>query len=90
MATVLERVRRIVVDHFGVNEEQILPTASFMDDLAADSLDLLDIVVAIEEEFAGEYTRSGKPFEISDENAKNIVTVQDAVDYLISVGIKDS
>ena len=90
MPTVLERVRRIVVDHFGVNDEEVLPTASFMDDLAADSLDLLDIVVAIEEEFAGEYTASGKPFEISDESAKNIVTVQDAVDYLISVGIKDS
>ena len=86
MATVFERVRKIVVDQLGVDDEQVLPAASFVDDLNADSLDLVELIMSLEEEF----TQEGKALEISDEDAEKIVTVQDAVDFLTDLGIQDS
>ena len=85
MATVFERVRKIIVDQLGVDEEDVVPTASFVDDLNADSLDLVELIMSMEEEFStGEST-----VEISDEDAEKIATVQDAVDYIKDRGIED-
>jgi acyl carrier protein len=85
VATVFERVRKIVVEQLGVDEEQVMPSASFVDDLNADSLDLVELIMSMEEEFS----KDGKALEISDEDAEKIVTVQDAVDYLKDLGIED-
>lgn len=85
MATVYERVKKIIVDQLGVEEDQVVPEASFVDDLNADSLDLVEVVMSMEEEFsAGEAT-----LEISDEDAEKIITVKDAVDYLKEHGAED-
>jgi acyl carrier protein len=85
VATVFERVRKIIVDQLGVDEEDVVPTASFVDDLNADSLDLVELIMSMEEEFsAGENT-----IEISDEDAEKIHTVQDAVDYIKDRGVED-
>ncbi|MDP2953935.1 MAG: acyl carrier protein [Chloroflexota bacterium] len=86
MATVFERVRKIVVEQLGAEEKDVAPKASFVDDLNADSLDLVELIMALEEEFS----KGGKPLEISDEDAEKIVTVQDAVDYIKERGIEDS
>ncbi|MBI4337822.1 MAG: acyl carrier protein [Chloroflexi bacterium] len=85
MATVYERVKKVVVDRLGVEEGQVNPKASFRDDLNADSLDLVELIMALEEEFS----QSGKPLEISDEEAEKIATVQDVVTYLQAHGIGD-
>ena len=85
MATVLERVKDIVVDRLGVEEVEVVPSASFVDDLNADSLDLVEVIMAMEETFS----EGGNNFEIPDEDAENIKTVQDAVDYIKSRGISD-
>ena len=85
MATVFERVRKIVVEQLGVDEEQVVPSASFVEDLNADSLDLVELIMSMEEEFG----KDGKTLEISDEDAEKIVTVQDAIDYLKDLGIED-
>ncbi len=73
MASIEERVKQIVAEQLGVDEEQVTNEASFMDDLGADSLDTVELVMALEEEF---------DIEISDEDAEKIQTVQDAVDYI--------
>jgi acyl carrier protein len=83
--TVFERVRKIIVEQLGVEEEEVVPTASFVDDLNADSLDLVELIMTMEEEFGSE----DNPVEISDEDAEKIVTVQDAVDYIKDRGIED-
>jgi acyl carrier protein len=85
VATVFERVRKIIVDQLGVEESQVVPNASFVDDLNADSLDLVELIMSIEEEFS----KDGNALEISDEDAEKIVTVQDAIDYLKDLGIED-
>ena len=85
VATVFERVRKIIVDQLGVDEEQVVPSASFVEDLNADSLDLVELIMSMEEEFG----KDGKALEISDEDAEKIVTVQDAIDYLKDLGIED-
>jgi acyl carrier protein len=85
VATVFERVRKIVIEQLGVDEGQVVPNASFIDDLNADSLDLVELIMSMEEEFS----KDGKALEISDEDAEKIVTVQDAVDYLKDLGIED-
>lgn len=85
MATVFERVRKIVVEQLGVDEEEVVPGASFVDDLNADSLDLVELIMSLEEEFANDV----EGLEISDEDAEKIVTVQDAVDYLKDHGVED-
>jgi acyl carrier protein len=85
MPTVFERVKKIVVDQLGVEEEEVVPSANFVDDLGADSLDLVELVMSLEEEFSKE----GQKVEIPDEDAEKIATVQDAVDYIHDRGIKD-
>jgi acyl carrier protein len=86
MPTVFERIKKIVVDQLGVEETEVVPTASFVDDLGADSLDLVELIMSLEEEFG----EPGQKVEIPDEDAEKIVTVQDAIDYIHERGIKDS
>ncbi len=86
MATVFDRLKRVIIEQLGVEENQVTPTASFVDDLNADSLDLVELIMAIEEEFG---TPQNK-LDIPDEDAEKIVTVQDVVDYLHDRGIKDA
>jgi acyl carrier protein len=83
--TVFERVRKIIVEQLGVEEEEVVPTASFVDDLNADSLDLVELIMTMEEEFSTD----DRTVEISDEDAEKIVTVQDAIDYIKDRGIDD-
>jgi len=83
---VFDRVRKIIVEQLGVEEREVVPTASFVDDLGADSLDLVELIMSIEEVFS---TPSQK-LEIPDEDAEKIVTVQDAVDYIKDLGIDDT
>ena len=78
MATVFERVRTLIVEQLGVEEDQVVPSASFVDDLNADSLDLVELIMSLEEEFSEE----GQAVEISDEDAEKILKVQDAVSYI--------
>lgn len=73
MATLEERVKKIIVDQLGVEESQVTPQASFVDDLGADSLDTVELVMAFEEEFG---------IEIPDQDAEKIKTVQNVSDYL--------
>ncbi len=85
MATVLERLKKIVVEQLGVEEEQVVPKASFVDDLNADSLDLVELIMAMEEEFSD----GSKQIRIPDKDAENIKTVQNAIDYIKDLGIED-
>ncbi|MFC1923783.1 acyl carrier protein [Chloroflexota bacterium] len=85
MATVFERVKAIVVDQLGAEEEAVVPSASFVEDLNADSLDLVELIMALEEEFSN----PNRKVEIPDEDAKRIITVKDAVDYIKEHGIED-
>ena len=85
MATVIERVRSIVVDKLGVEEGDVGENSSFVDDLNADSLDLVELIMAFEEEFSTDDNQ----VEISDDDAGNIRTVGDAVGYLIEHGVSD-
>ena len=70
---IAERVKKIVVEHLGVDESKVSEGASFIDDLGADSLDTVELVMAFEEEFG---------VEIPDDAAEKILTVKDAIDYL--------
>ena len=85
MATVFERVRSIIVEQLGVEDSAVKPNASFVDDLNADSLDLVELVMSMEDEFSTEAAR----LEIPDEDAEKIKTVQDAVDYIKERGVED-
>lgn len=73
MAAVADKVKSIIVEQLGVDEEEVTPDASFVDDLGADSLDLVELIMSMEEEFG---------VDISDEDAEKIVTVKDAMDYV--------
>jgi acyl carrier protein len=73
MSTTEERVKTIVVDHLGVEASEVKPEASFIDDLGADSLDIVELVMAFEEEFG---------VEIPDDAAEKITTVGDAITYI--------
>ncbi|KUK13752.1 MAG: Acyl carrier protein [bacterium 42_11] len=78
---ILERLKNIVVEKLGVEESEIRPDASFIDDLGADSLDIVELIMAIEEEF---------DIEIPDEDAEKLTTVGAAVDYIKNkLGIED-
>ena len=86
MSTVYDRVKIIVVDKLGIEEDQVTESSSFVDNLDADSLDLVELIMAFEEEFSTGDT----PMEISDEDAANIATISDAVTYLKEHGVKDT
>jgi acyl carrier protein len=85
VATILERIKKVTAEQLGVNEDQVIPTASFVEDLGADSLDLVELIMSLEEEFSN----TGKKFEIPDEDAEKLLTVKDVIDYLNAHGIKD-
>lgn len=85
MATVFERVKRVITEQLGVKEEDINLKASFVDDFNADSLDLVELIMALEEEFSN----PNKKVEIPDEDARRIVTVGDAMEYIKDFGIED-
>lgn len=70
---VVRRVKDLIAESLGVNPSEVVPAASFIDDLGADSLDIVELVMAIEKEFS---------VEIPDEDAEKITTVQDAIDYI--------
>ena len=82
MASTFERVRDVVVSQLKVQPDEVVPNASLVDDLRADSLDIVDLTIAIEEAFADD-----AEFEIRDEDAENIRTVQDILDFLKEQGI---
>ena len=85
MATVYERSKKIIVEQLGVGGEEVVPTASFVEDLGADSLDLVELIMSLEEEFSN----SAQKVEIPDEAAEKLLTVQDAVDYIKGLGVQD-
>ena len=85
MATILDRVQEVVAEKLSVDESEVVMEASFTEDLNADSLDLVELIMAFEEEFSTDDVM----LEISDEDAENIQTVQQAVDYLAANGITD-
>ncbi len=82
MAAVFDRVRDVVVKQLKVSPDEVKPEASLVDDLRADSLDIVDLTIAIEEAFADD-----AEFEIRDEDAENIKTIQDILDFLAQQGI---
>jgi acyl carrier protein len=73
MATIHDRLQKIIVDQLGVEESEVVSSASFVEDLNADSLDLVELIMSLEEEFK---------LQISDEDAEKITTVQEAEDYI--------
>ena len=86
MATVFERIKKIAVEQLGVEEKDVVPTANFVDDLGADSLDLVELIMSLEEEFSN----SSRKVEIPDEDAQKMATIQDVIVYLNGLGIKDN
>jgi acyl carrier protein len=68
-----DRLKKIIADQLGVSEDEVVPEASFIDDLNADSLEMVDLIISLEEEFV---------IQVSDEDAEKIKTVKDALDYL--------
>ena len=86
MATIYERVKSIVADKLGVEEAEVQEDSSFVDNFNADSLDLVELIMAFEEEFS----TADQPLEISDEDAGNIATIRDAVSYLKEHGVEDT
>jgi len=85
MATVLGRLKKLVAEQLDIKEEDLTPATSFADDLNVDSLDLVELITAMEEEFS----TAEEKLEIADEDAEKIQTIQDAIDYLHNQGIKD-
>jgi acyl carrier protein len=84
MATTYERIRGLIVEQLGVEEDEVTVSASFVDDLNADSLDLVELIMSMEEEFGTDV----EGLEISDEDAEKIQSVQDAVDFLKEAGVE--
>ncbi|HUV56146.1 MAG TPA: acyl carrier protein [Dehalococcoidales bacterium] len=85
MANIFGRLKKIVVEQLGVDEKEVVPSANFVDDLGADSLDLVELIMSLEEEFGN----PSQKVEIPDEDAAKIITIQDAIDYLKDLGIDD-
>lgn len=86
MATIFERIKPMIIEQLGVEEADVVPTASFADELGADSLDLVELIMSLEEEF----TTPSRKVEIPDEDAEKIATIQNAIDYLKDLGVEDS
>lgn len=86
MATIFERIKPMVVEQLGVEESVVVPTASFVENLGADSLDLVELIMSLEEEFSN----PSRKIEIPDEEAEKIITIEDAIAYLKDLGIEDS
>jgi len=85
LATIFERLKTIIVEQLGVEDEEVVPSANFIDDLGADSLDLVELIMTVEEEFSN----PTRKIEIPDEDAAKMTTVQEAVDYLRELGVED-
>ena len=85
MATVADRVIQVIVDQLGIDEGDVSLDSSFTEDLDADSLDMVELVMGLEEEFSS----SGIEIEIPDEEAEKIITVKDVISFLTSLGIED-
>lgn len=85
MASIVERVQKVVADRLSVDEADVVPEAMLGEDLEADSLDLVELIMALEEEF----TTDDNPVEISDEDAEKIRSVQNIIDYITEKGITD-
>lgn len=85
MATIFERIKPLIVEQLGAEESDVVPTASFVEDLGADSLDLVELIMSLEEEFSN----PSRKVEIPDEEAEKIIIVQDAVDYIKDQGVED-
>ncbi|MAG15412.1 MAG: acyl carrier protein [Dehalococcoidales bacterium] len=85
MATIFERIKPLIVEQLGVEESTVVPTASFVEDLGADSLDLVELIMSLEEEFSN----PGRKVEIPDEDAEKIITIQDAIDYIKDQSVED-
>ncbi|MCH7606556.1 MAG: acyl carrier protein [Chloroflexi bacterium] len=85
MPNIYERVKTIVVDKLGVDEAEVDESSSFVENLNADSLDLVELIMAFEEEFS----TNDSPVEISDDEASKIATIKDTVAYLKSRGLTD-
>ena len=83
--SLLEKVQAVVAEKLSVDESEVVPGASFTDDLNADSLDLVELIMAFEEEFSSDDVE----IDISDEDAESITTVQAAIDYLRDNGVED-
>jgi acyl carrier protein len=83
---IFEKLKKIIVDQLGVEESEVNLAAKFADDLGADSLDLVELIMAIEEQFSSPNLK----VEIPDNEAEKILTVQDAVEYIKGLGIPDS
>ena len=86
MAAIFEKIKAIVVEQLGVEEAEVVPTASFVEDLGADSLDLVELIMALEESFS----TGDKKVEIPDEVAEKIITIQDAMNYIKEQGVEDA
>jgi len=85
VATVFERVKKIAIEQLSVEDKDVTPDASFADDLGADSLDLVELIMALEEEFSAPDNK----LEIPDEEAEKLLKVKDVVDYVKAKGVKD-
>lgn len=87
MATIFERIRKVTTNQLAdIKEEEITPSSNFVDDLGADSLDLVELIMAFEDEF----TTSERKIGIPDEDAEKILTVQDVMDYIRDKGVTDN
>ena len=86
MATIFERIKPIIVEQLGVEESEVVPSASFVENLGADSLDLVELIMSLEEKFSN----PTRKVEIPDEDAEKIITIQDVIDYMKDLGIEDS
>jgi len=86
VVTIFERIKKIVVEQLGVENEEVVPSASFIDDLGADSLDLVELIMSLEEGFSN----PSRKIEIPDEDAEKMVTIQNAIDYLKDLGVEDA
>ena len=86
MGAMYDKLKKIIVDQLGVEEVKVVPSAKFAEDLDADSLDLVELIMAIEEKFS----TPEQKVEIPDADAEKILSVQDAMDYLTKLGIKNA